>query len=218
MMWKRRLSRSTVNDQVLVFISGHGLLDDNLDFYFGTNDLDFNNPSLRGLKYEDLESLLDGIPARNKLLLMDACHSGEVDKSQLIASQDQSLVLNKNQKGTLKTYTYRSEEASHQVEMKTSFELMQELFSDVSKGSGSVVISAAAGNSYALESDEWRNGVFTYSILAGLTTSAADRDGDGAITVTELKNFVGKEVERLTQGAQKPTSRQENLEFDFIIW
>ncbi len=100
----------------------------------------------------------------------------------------------------------------------TSFELMQELFANVSKGSGAVVISAAAGNSYALESDEWRNGVFTFALLSGLKSKAADANRNGEVTVTELKDYVSKEVERLTQGAQKPTSRRENLEFDFRIW
>jgi uncharacterized caspase-like protein len=95
---------------------------------------------------------------------------------------------------------------------------MQELFANVSKGSGAVVISAAAGNSYALESDEWRNGVFTFALLSGLRSKLADLNKNGAITVTELKDYVSKEVERLTKGAQKPTSRRENLEFDFRIW
>jgi hypothetical protein len=86
---------------------------------------------------------------------MDACHSGEVDKSRIQVTT--SPVISKNTKGTIKTYTYPVEvsEEYYQVGIKTSFELMQELFANVSKGSGAVVISAAAGNSYALESDEW---------------------------------------------------------------
>jgi len=151
---------------------------------------------------------------------MDACHSGEVDKGQLRVTDNQSLTLDKGQKGTLKRYSYAAESAdeNRQLGMKTSFELMQELFTNLSKGSGSVVISAAAGNSYALESDEWRNGIFTYCILAGLKSGKADINGDGTITVTELKEYVSREVERLTRGEQKPTSRQENLEFDFTVW
>ena len=217
---KKKFSEAGVDDEIILFVSGHGLLDDKLDFYFGTTDVDFNDPDARGLRYEDLETLLDGIQARKKLLMIDACHSGEVDKTRLIVSADQPAILIKNVKGVIKTYTYKSEvaEEQYQVGIKTSFELMQELFANVSKGSGAVVISAAAGNSYALESDEWKNGIFTYCVLHGLKSRTADLNKDGKVTVNELKEYVSKEVDRLTQGAQKPTSRSENLEFDFVVW
>ena len=100
----------------------------------------------------------------------------------------------------------------------STVEMMEEMFTNISKGSGAVVISAAAGNSYALESATWNNGVFTYSILEGLQNRKADLDQNGTITVTELKDYVTESVFVLTDGQQKPTSRKENLEFDFIIW
>jgi WD40 repeat protein len=216
---KRKFMTTTVDDEVIVYVSGHGLLDNNLDFYFGTYDVSFSDPAARGLKYEELETLLEDIPARKKLLMMDACHSGEVDKTRLKVSNDQTVILAKNIKGVVKSYTYQNDvaEDQYQVGIKTSFELMQELFTNVSKGSGTVVISAAAGNSYALESDEWKNGVFTYCVLHGLKNKKADLNDDGTVTVNELKEYVRSEVERLTQGAQKPTSRRENLEFDFPV-
>ncbi len=105
---KGKFNETDVDDEVMVFVSGHGLLDNNLDFYFGTHDVDFNDPGLRGLKYEDLETLLDGIPARKKLIMIDACHSGEVDKTRLKVSTDQSVVLAKNTKGLIKSYTYET--------------------------------------------------------------------------------------------------------------
>jgi WD40 repeat protein len=214
-----KLNQTKVDDHVIFYVSGHGLLDQNLDFYFATYDIDFKDPAKRGLRYDDLEGLLDGIPARKKLLMMDACHSGEVDKSRLKISQSSTL-LSKNQKGSITEYTYPIDvqEEHFKVGITTSFELMQELFSNLSKGSGAVVISAAAGNSFALESDEWHNGVFTYALLHGLKNHSADKNRNGDITVTELKDFVSKEVERLTNGAQKPTSRRENLEFDFRVY
>ncbi|MEO5599691.1 MAG: caspase family protein [Cyclobacteriaceae bacterium] len=210
---------SGVEDEVILFVSGHGLLDINLDFYFGTYDIDFKNPAVRGIGYEALEGLLDGIPARKKLLLMDACHSGEVDKSRIQTAQ-LSADLSKNQKGTVTAYTYPTDiEAEHyKIGITTSFELMQEVFSNVSKGSGAIVISAAAGNSYALESDQWKNGVFTYALLSGMKNKRADKNKDGIITVTEIKDYVSIEVEKLTKGEQRPTSRRENLEFDFRVW
>ncbi|MFZ6013746.1 MAG: caspase family protein, partial [Bacteroidota bacterium] len=210
--------QSDVNDQVMLFVSGHGLLDDKLDFYYATHDVDFKDPAKRGMAYGELEGLLDGIPARKKLLMMDACHSGEVDKSKLQVAG--TGVLNKNQRGAITAYTYPVDVAQehYNIGITTSFELMQELFANLSKGSGAVVISAAAGNSFALESDEWQNGVFTYALLNGLKSKSADANKNGEITVSELKDFVSREVERLTKGAQKPTSRRENLEFDFRIW
>ncbi|MBT1700182.1 caspase family protein [Fulvivirgaceae bacterium PWU4] len=216
---REKFMQTGVDDQVIFFVSGHGLLDDNLDFYFATHNVDFKNPASGGLRYEELEGLLDGIPARKKLLLMDACHSGEVDKSRITVSQS-STVLSKNQKGTITEYTYPADiqQEHYEIGITTSFELMQELFSNLSKGSGAVVISAAAGNSFALESDEWRNGVFTYALINGVKSRSADQNRNGEITVSELKDFISEEVQKLTNGAQKPTSRRENLEFDFRVW
>ena len=82
--------KSKVDDYVYVHIAGHGLLDDDLNWYFATQNIDFFDPSVNGLKYEDIEGLLDGIPARNKMLLMDACHSGEVDKQDGVEIADKA--------------------------------------------------------------------------------------------------------------------------------
>jgi uncharacterized caspase-like protein len=94
---------------------------------------------------------------------------------------------------------------------------MQEVFANVSKGSGAVVISAAAGNSYALESDQWRNGVFTFALLNGLSNKEADKNKDRIITVTELKDFVSEKVEALTQvpNAQLREGKTSSLTFGF---
>mgnify|MGYP000595491204 CR=1 FL=1 len=212
---KQKLIKTGVNDKVIISLSGHGLLSKDLDFYYATYNMDFDNPEKNGLLYDDLEDLLDGIPARNKLLMVDACHSGEVDKSEFIEFSDTILpkgISGTNAKGA-KTIVNKNA-----VGLENSFELMQELFSDVSKGNGSVVISAAGGKEYALESDKWNNGVFTYCVLNGLKNPATDKNADGKISVTELKNYVSTEVQTLTNGRQKPTSRKENLDNDWGIW
>ena len=67
-------------DVVVLSLSGHGLLSDSLDFYYGTQDVDIKHPERRGLAYRDLEGLLDSLPTQQKVLLIDACHSGEVDR------------------------------------------------------------------------------------------------------------------------------------------
>ena len=218
---KDQLMKSKVDDKVILYASGHGLLDDSLNFYFATYDVDFEKPNLRGLPYDALENLLDGIPARKKMVLIDACHSGEVDKESLAEVKDGTVTLSDGKKGGLKTYTYRGIQSIDEpgnIGLTNSFELMGELFANLSKGSGAIVISAAAGSGYALESPEWNNGVFTYCILNGIKNKTADLNKDGNITVSELRDYVSQEVQSITKGAQKPTSRRDNVSFDFNVW
>jgi hypothetical protein len=46
----------------------------------------------------------------------------------------------------------------------------------------------------------------------------ADANKDYTITVSELNDYVSKRVKELTQGKQNPTSRKENLLFDYRVW
>ena len=100
--------------------------------------------------------------------------------------------LASGRKSGLKSYSYRGARLELNKEeslgLQNSFELMKELFSDFNTN-GTQVISAASGDSYALESAEWQNGVFTYSILDGLINEKADLDKNGNILVSELKEY-----------------------------
>jgi WD40 repeat protein len=221
---RNKLLKSDVNDEVVMFISGHGLLNKEMDFYFATYDIDFSDPEISGISFDDLESLLDSIPARKKLLMMDACHSGEVDKDetpeQIFAARIESTP-DITFRGNLKEYNFRGVDSTtvkSGMNLNNTFELMQELFAGLDKGTGTVVISAAAGKGFALESDKWNNGVFTYSILNGLENKAADKNKDKIITISELKAYSIQQVELLTGGKQKPTARRETTGFDWRVW
>jgi len=158
---------------------------------------------------------LDGIPARKKLLLMDTCHSGEVDKEET----EIELASNSTE-GTVKSRSFRGVKIKQKSKLGlgNSFELLRELFADLRRGSGAMVISSASGTEFALESDKWKNGVFTYSVLEGLQTNNADKDKSGDVRVSELRDYVIEKVQELTADKQTPTSRRENLEFDFVVY
>jgi WD40 repeat protein/ankyrin repeat protein len=220
---KEKLLRSKVDDEVILFASGHGLLDDSLDFYFATYDIDFRHPEMRGISFDDFENILDSIPARKKVFLMDACHSGEVDKDEMGGLTASNTVKTSSDiafRGNVRAYTARAADpaAMSGVTLNNTLELMQELFTGLDKGTGTTVISAAAGKGYALESPQWNNGVFTYSIINGLKNHAADKNRDGTITISELKDYSIKEVQLLTDGQQKPTARRESINYDWKIW
>lgn len=209
---KQELQRSKVDDQVIVFVASHGLLDKGMNYFIGISAIDFNNPSKNGLPYDVLEDLLDKIPSRKKIMMIDACHSGEVDMEDVVVTSNQSI-----QGGLVKQRGFITT-AKTQLGLNNSFDLMQQLFADLRKTTGAVVISSAGGAEFAFESSEWNNGVFTYSVLEGLLNGRADFNKDKQIVVSELQKYVFARVKELTQGKQNPTSRQENLEFDFRVW
>jgi WD40 repeat protein len=202
--------QARVTDRVIAYFSSHGLLDEKLDYYLATTDVNFTDPSARGLPYDEIEKMFDKCRSRSRLVLIDACHSGEVDKDDLVAVKNDNGPVKGTKAGTISV--------KPKAGLKNSFSYMQALFSDVSKGSGTVVISAAAGAEFALESQEWNNGVFTYSIMKGIKSGEADANKDKIISITEMKNYVITTVTELTKGAQVPTVRKENYANDFVIY
>lgn len=208
------LEKTEVDDHVIVFVASHGLLDDELNYYIAMHNTQFNNPKVGGLRYDKLEALLDGIPARNKLMLLDACHSGEIDKEESTLSASNVAVS-----GSIKSRGFKTVQTkSSGIGLQSSFELMKELFADLRRNNGAVVISSASGKEFAFESSEWQNGVFTYALLEGIKYSYADTNKNKVISVSEIRNYVDERVVQLTNGKQHPTSRTENLENDFVVW
>lgn len=209
------LMQSKPEDHVIVFLAGHGMLDKNLDYYFCTTETDPSHLADTALPYESVESLLDGIPSRQKLLLMDTCHSGEVDKDEPLEFK----IAAPTGAGGLKTRAFGDLQltANSGLGLTNSFQLLQEKFADLQRGSGALVISAAGGVEAALENEQWKNGAFTSAVLEGLKGRKADKNKDGRITVSELRDYVVETVQKLTKGIQKPTSRRDSVEFDFYV-
>ncbi len=209
---KSKLQNSTINDVVIVFYAGHGILDWDMDYYLATTDIDFIMPSKKGLKYDLLEGLLSNIPARKKMLLIDACHSGEVDKDDELSENTTNTDNSSTTRGTEELIGDKN------ILGQSSFELMKNMFADIRKGTGSTIISSAGGSEYAYESDKTKNGIFTYILVNGIRTGDADTNKDGKIMVSELRDYLMDNVSKLTKGHQNPTCRRQNLEFDFRIW
>ncbi len=212
---KTFLDSATINDVVIVFYAGHGVLDQNFDYYLASYNMDFDLPVNNGIPYQHLEQLLDGIKPLKKVLMLDACHSGEVEKEDVElavneAVQDSQVKFRNVGAGIMQKKT--------KLGLQNTSELTKELFTDLRKGTGATVISSAGGGEYAVESEQWKNGLFTYCLLKGLQSREADIDGNGEIMLSELQQYVQSQVSELSGGMQKPTSRIENIEMDFRVW
>lgn len=201
-----------INDEVIIFFAGHGVLDANLDYFLAMHDMDFGNPSQKGLSYDDMENVLDGIKPLKKVLMIDACHSGEIDKEM--------VAMAKNKKEETGEVQFRSvgNALSPKLGLYNTSELTQSLFTDLRKGTGATVISAAGGMEFAIESATLQNGLFTYCFIEGITSGKADLNEDGEIWLKEIQSYVQLQVSEKSEGQQKPTSRIENNTLDYRIW
>lgn len=211
---KKFFAKSRQEDGAVLFVAGHGLIDDKLDYYFATHDVNFESPAERGVSYDALEGLLDEISARDKLVLMDTCHSGEIDKESMMVAQVEAGSVNARAVGrglVKKKLGAKNDEA---------FKSMQDMFADFRRGSGATVISSAGGAEYAFESAEWKNGVFTYAVLQTLKGGGASSQpaaAPSAISVDDLRTSVVSRVQKLTNGQQTPTVRREREAKNFIL-
>lgn len=212
---KEELKQTNVDDAVCVFFAGHGVLDVNLDYFLASYDIDFKDPAARGIPYEVLEDLLDEIPARKKLIMIDACHSGEIDKDEVALVEGDASSNESEEDISFRAVTSTS--VKH-VGLNNSFELMKELFNDIRKSSGTMIISSAGGMEYAMEGGDWNNGVFTYCFLNGLKNKEADLNNDGKIMLSEMSTYVHQKVFELTDGRQQPTTRAEVIDSDWRLW
>lgn len=205
---KSRLTQIGIHDQLIVMFSGHGVIDEQLNYYLGSYDIDFQHPEDKGIAYDELNALFDGISVRKKLLLLDACHSGELDKEDIQVEENHNTSLIASAKGDLfRKYASKG----------NSYELMKDIFADIRRGTGTTVIASSSGKYFSYEDKTHQNGIYTYALKEGLQ-GKADENQDQEIRVNELKKYLYQRVYDLTNGRQQPTTRQENAEYDYRVY
>lgn len=204
---------SSPDDYVILFYAGHGMQNNRKEYFVSTYDIDFDDPSQKGIPIEMLEELMEVAGSRNKIMLIDACNSGEYD-------QTLESALNKpaDRQTGLKLRSGRHLNTVVKSNTNNSFDLMKEAFVDLRRSTGTFTIAAASGVEASLESKQWNNGVFTYSLLNGIKNMLADKNKDAQITISELLSYVQISVMDATGGIQRPASRAENTQRELRIW
>ncbi len=203
------------DDTFILFIAGHGMHDKDAEatYYYLTSNADVNNLKATAADFETIEDLLQGIPPRNKLFLMDACESGEIDEDELetlqgfktleglgIASRGfkstTSQTTNNNQPSTKRSYLYQKD---------------RYIYNDLVRRSGAIVFSSSKGGELSYERSDIENGLFTEYIMKALTTSEADKDKNGIVSTDELRQYVSEQVAKASGDLQHPTVDRDNI-------
>lgn len=208
----KALQAAGPDDTVVLTIAGHGMIDDQKRYLFGTNDVQFK-PAKGGLYFDDIVGLLGQTPARRRLILMDTCFAGERDpsSSQFAMNGLGTMAPPKLAPG-VRSISAAGGDA--QLGLDNALQAMQVLFADLNRGIGAHIIAASGGMQFAMEDSG--NGVFTRAVLEALQDPAV-AGGVGELRVSQLRDYVYRRVGELTKTGQMPTSRQENLTMDFRL-
>ncbi len=210
---KKFFGQAKRDDVVILFYAGHGVLNRDMDYFLGTHDMDFDVPQVNGVDYDSFESCLESTESVYRFCFVDACHSGELDKDELMLDKEETksvgkLLFRNAGYGLRQNLGYG---------MKQVRELLDELFVDVRFGIGATVLSSAGGMEVALEGNDWENGLFTWCLKNGILKRAADLNSDGKISTGELIKYVSQEVNYLSTGVQTPMARHENKQQEIVI-
>jgi uncharacterized caspase-like protein len=157
-------SQKTRDDLLLLYFTGHGVLDDRGRLYLAVKDTNRNYLRASAIPAGFIADEMDNSRSQRQLLVLDCCHSGAFARGT---------------KGAI----------GASVGTAAAFE---------GTGYGRVVLTATDATQYAWEGDqivgEAQTSLYTYYLIEGLQTGAADKNFDGKITVDELYDYVYEQI------------------------
>ena len=181
--------RAAPNDILLIFLSGHGVMNEKTkEFYYLTVDatslVEENLFKNAGISMSELTEWIkpQSIKARKRVLILDACQSGQAINDM--------LAFNRNM------LNVKGDEEARQIK---AIERLNEK-------SGLYILSASASTQLAYESEEYGHGYLTYSLLKGIKENPAILEDGKYLNVTRWFNEAAEMVSEL---AKKDKSRQE---------
>jgi ankyrin repeat protein len=170
------LPKAGKEDTVILFFSGHGVLDPirPTEFLFLPYDGELEYPGTTGVKMTGLE-FLKSVNAERVLIIADACYSGDWAPGKLAEMRPKSV--------------------------SPSLELFAR---EARNSTGRAIITSANENrQLSWENPKLKNGIFTYNLLEGLK-GKADVDGDGIVSLNEAYQYAYKRTKEDTGGYQQP--------------
>ncbi|HTT69683.1 MAG TPA: caspase family protein [Anaeromyxobacteraceae bacterium] len=186
------LSSQDDRDTVLVYLSTHGTLArdarGDLRRYLVTRETRVSDVPGTALSVDGLLAEFDALKSRRKVLILAACHSGG-GKSRLPDAVER-------ERSTLKGgfFVRPIEEVSR----------------------SSVVLAASDWGETAREDEKLENDIYTHFFVEALR-QRADRNGDGAVTVSEAHDYARRMTYEFTLGRQRPSAETSEVGVDPIV-
>jgi hypothetical protein len=164
-----------------------------------------------------ITGLLEDIPARYRMITLDACHSGDIVSGFTTPTKMAILAEPVEEKSTIKGNIVINKKKENNASASLLLKSMQLIFTDQLSNTGINLIAASSGTEYALEGEKWNNGVFTYALINGWNYAARKETNYNQIHYRDLKQYLQKRVTELTYGQQTPNTVMENGELDWWL-
>jgi WD40 repeat protein len=215
------LAAAGVNDTVVLFLAGHGVHDRDPEstYYFLTHEADPAHLAETAVPYDAIEALVAGVRARNRLVLVDTCESGELEEGAVRSSITAASSRGIRARGVPREPA-NPETAPPPAAVRAARPYLLDrdrmILMDLSRRTGAVVFSASRGNELSYESDAYRNGYFTAGILRTLAEEGKPSD-NAPLTTARMRQAVRAWVEQETGDLQHPTVDRDNVYQSIVL-
>ena len=173
-----------LNDTLLFYYSGHGILDIDGEVYISTSETDRDMPEKRGFSLDDLTKLIQKSISTRVVVLLDCCYSG-------IARIAKGI--NKDNATMLQTSISKALNISHE-------------------GEGRCILAACQGLQEAFALEEQNHSLFTYYLLEGLRGNESSVDDRGYVTADSLGKYVYNSIMSLPSERRPKQKRIRKIE------
>ncbi|MBT5537269.1 caspase family protein, partial [Candidatus Poribacteria bacterium] len=189
------------DDRVLFYFAGHGtqLQDDNGDEEDGLDESlwawDTGILDLTWVRDDDLNRWLSAVPAREKVVILDCCHSGTgsrfLGENRVRAA---SVPMSEVRITSLETKLEAEQSIEAEATVPAASPVDMSAFTTPGAGDTVAEFSACLPHQLVVETAQYKHGAMTYFLTEGLR-GAADDDADGVITLGELQAYSARRIQ-----------------------
>lgn len=192
--------KATANDILFIFFSGHGVMEGEgkKQFYYMTADASgFDAFADAGISTAELTEWIkpQNIKAQKRILILDACHSGQAINDFVKLGDDKQGFL-----------ASKGDDKAQQVKA----------IDKLNEKSGLFILSASAGDKLAFESQAHSHGYLTYSLLKTIKQQPDILEDGKFLNISRWFNAAGKTVDEVSkeEGVTQQTQIVTNTDFN----
>lgn len=191
----RLFGQAGKDDLVLVHFACHGLKSDDGELYLAAKDTKVDGLDWTALASAKVLRYLRRSRAARSILLLDCCFGGAFERGTVVRAGAAVNV------------------ADHFGETESS---------PVDSGQGRAVLTASSSTEFSFDgtrlqdSSRTASSPFTKAIVEGLRTGEADRDQDGAVSITELFDYIRERL-KVESPKQTPQRWEYGVTSDLIV-